>query len=135
MVLCAAAFIAVTSACDGGTVASTTAPAPTTTTSTSTTTTTVDPSRTCGDVAADAAALLIDIVAELDEVAYSQLTDRASWPPELVDLETRGADLDIQIATLGCDPGTIQLAAVEVLPGMDPEGPMARLLIRILLGD
>jgi len=101
---------------------------------TSTTTTTIDPAKTCEDIAADAADLMADIVEELDRVGFEEFVDRNRWPAELTDLEQRGGILDQQVSQAGCDPGTVQQAALDAIAGVDPDGRIGEILLELLEG-
>ncbi len=130
-----AAVAVVVAACtsDGGEETTTTTTFVITTTS-STTTTTIDPAKTCEDIAADAAELMSDIVTELDRIGYEEFVDRNRWPAELTDLEQRGNILDQQVDQAGCDPGTIQQAALDEIAGTDPDGRIPEILLELLTG-
>ena len=122
-------------ACDSGTgEESSTTTTFVITTSSSTTTTTIDPAKTCEDIAADAAVLMADIVEELERVGYEEFVDRNRWPAELTDLDQRGSILDQQVEQAGCDPGTVQQAALDAIAGVEPEGRIGEILLELLEG-
>lgn len=98
------------------------------------TTPTTDPGTDCRRLAEDAVAYLEDVVAELDGITASQLADRAQWPDALVDLEARGEELDRRVADLGCDLGAVQQEVILRASELQAQGPVARLLLDLLLG-
>jgi hypothetical protein len=104
----------------------------TTTTTAPTTTTTLDPGLVCSDLEEIAADLLIEVVHALEEVTVEQFADKARWPEALLRLEADGVALDRAATELGCDPGTIQQAAIAAVAGMDPEGRLAPWLLELL---
>jgi hypothetical protein len=104
------------------------------TTSSSTTTTTIDPALACREVAEELATLLSDVLEELDVLDARTFSDRALWPEDLLLLETAGVELDRKAAELGCDPGTLQAAALAAVAGEEPESLLSRWLMELLLG-
>jgi hypothetical protein len=107
---------------------------PATTTTESSTTTTVDPVLACREVAEDLAALLADVLDELDELDAATFSERALWPEDLLRLETVGVELDRRAAELGCDPGTLQAEALAAVAGREPESLLSRWLLEVLRG-
>jgi hypothetical protein len=118
-------------ACSSGGMAPITAVTSTTPVSTTPTT---DPGADCRRLAEDAVAYLEDVVAELENVTSSQLADRTQWPDALTGLETRGEELDRRGDELGCDPGAVQQEVVLRAAALEAQGPVARLLLDLLLG-
>lgn len=129
--LLALALAGLLAACSsGGTVA--------TATSTSavpvSTTPTTDPGEDCRRLAEDAVAYLEAVVAELEGVTADELADRSRWPDALLELESRGEELDGRREDLGCDLGAVQQEVVLRAAELPAEGPLARLLLDLLLG-
>jgi hypothetical protein len=112
----------------------TTRPPATTTTALGTTTTTIDPVQACREVAEDLAALLADVLDELDELDAATFSDRALWPEDLLRLETIGVELDRRAADLGCDPGTLQADALAEVADREPDSLLSRWLLEVLRG-
>jgi hypothetical protein len=98
------------------------------------TTPTTDPGADCRRLAADAVEYLEDVVAALEGVSVSELADRSRWPDVLVELEQRGEEMDERAAELGCDPGAVQQEVVLRAATLEARGPIARLLLDLLLG-
>lgn len=126
--LALAGFLAACSS--GGTVASSTS----TSTPPVSTTPTTDPGEDCRRLAEDAAAYLEEVVDELEGVTADELADRSRWPAALRDLKERGEELDRRTAELGCDLGAVQQEVVLRAAELSAEGPLARLLLDLLLG-
>jgi len=118
-------------ACSGGGTIPTAPPDSTTPVSTTPTT---DPGAECRNLAEDAVAYLEDVVDGLGEVTAAQLADRGQWPEALVALEARGEELDRRSDELGCDPGAVQQEVVLRAAALEGKGPVARLLLDLLLG-
>jgi hypothetical protein len=118
-------------ACSGGGTVPTSAATSTTPVSTTPTT---DPGADCRRLAEDAVAYLEEVVAELDRVSASQLADRSQWPEALTGLEAQGEELDRRSDELGCDPGAVQQEVLVRAAALEAEGPVARLLLDLLLG-
>jgi hypothetical protein len=98
------------------------------------TTPTTDPGADCRRLAEDTASYLEEVVSELEGVTADQLADRARWPDALRSLEARGEDLDQRTRDLGCDLGAIQQEAILRAAELTADGPLARLLLDLLLG-
>jgi hypothetical protein len=86
-------------------------------------------------VAEDLATLLSDVLDELDELDAATFSDRALWPEDLLRLETLGVDLDRHAAELGCDPGTLQAAALAEVGDRQPGSLLSRWLLEVLRGQ
>jgi len=114
----------------GGTVASTTS-TPTVPVSTTPTT---DPGEDCRRLAEDAVDYLEEVVSGLEGITAAELADRSRWPDVLLGLEARGEELDRRRADLGCDLGAVQQEVVLRAAELPAEGPLARLLLDLLLG-
>lgn len=129
--LAAVGLAGMLAACSGG-------GAVTTSTSTSTiaisTTPTTDPGEDCRRLAEDTVAYLEEVVSELEGVTADQLADLSAWPDELHDLEARGEELDQRARDLACDLGAVQQEAILRAAELTAEGPLARLLLDLLLG-
>lgn len=125
------ALVVLAAGCSGG-------GAVTTSTSTSTiaisTTPTTDPGEDCRRLAEDTVAYLEEVVSALEGVTADQLADRARWPDALRDLEARGEDLDQRTRDLGCDLGAIQQEVILRAAELTADGPLAGLLLDLLLG-
>ena len=102
------------------------------TTTTDAPTTTADLAGVCRALADEAADLLADLLDTLDGLTSEQVADPGTWPPELVDLQRRGEDLDEAVAGAGCDPAAVQGVALAEAAGADPQGRMAALLLEVL---
>lgn len=118
-------------ACSGGGTVPTAPPDSTTPVSTTPTT---DPGAECRSLAEDAVAYLEDVLHELGEVTAAQLANRAQWPEALAGLEARGEELDRRSDELGCDPGAVQQEVMLRAAALEAKGPVARLLLDLLLG-
>lgn len=129
--LIAPIFLVWLAACSGGGTVPT---APADSTTPVSTTPTTDPGAECRSLAEDAVAYLEEVVVELEDITPSQLADRAQWPEALVGLEARGEELDRRSDELGCDPGAVQQEVVLRAAALEGKGPVARLLLDLLLG-
>jgi len=102
------------------------------TTTTAASTTTADLAGVCRALAGEASDLLSDLLEVLEGVSYEQVVDPGAWPPELVDLQRRGEDLDEAVAGAGCDPAAVQGAALAEVAGADPQGRIPEILLEVL---
>lgn len=127
----AAALVLLVAACSGGGTVPT---IPAVSTTPVSTTPTTDPGADCRRLAEDAVAYLDEVVAELEKVTPAQLADRGQWPEALAGLEARGEELDRRGDELGCDPGAVQQEVLVRAAVLDARGPVARLLLDLLLG-
>jgi hypothetical protein len=103
------------------------------TTTTSFTTTTL-PEDSCENVTEETAELFEDLVGELNGMTTAEFLDRRRWPERLFYLENAGEQLDARIGVLGCDPGSVQAAALDRVD-VTPESFPAREMVRLLLGE
>jgi hypothetical protein len=86
----------------------------------------------CEELADEAVELVADIVEQLDETDYAELSDGEAWGDELIALQERGSALDAEASAAGCSAGAIQTAVRASLGEGGGDTPLAELLVSLL---
>ncbi len=86
---------------------------------------------TCDDMVDIGAQLVRAYIRVIEELRLDSLTGDDP-PPELLELEEVGRDIDAKVASLGCDLEALNVRINAEVEGIEPQSPAAQLLLQLV---